>query len=227
MAVITVNGQIGCAVELGREVADRLNAEYVDRQVLVEAGRRVHATEAALAAQEVRRWNTADRLRAHLEAAFTRGGSNMAVNDPLLLGWWEFIGLPYPRTEAESVPARLYLEVVSAVIQDVAVGGNAVIVGRASNLVLRDRQDVLHVRTVAPEPYRVTTVMGRQGIDRPQAERYVQEQEAARIKYYQRFFRTDEDDALTYHLVLNVGALGINRSAALVLQAAAAVPQRA
>lgn len=218
MAVITINGQIGSAVELGRELASRLGYAYVDRQVLVETSRRTGASEAVLAAQESRRWTAGQRLRSRLESAFSRGGAGLALNDPMLAGWWDFMGVPYPRldTALDSVPARSYLQVVSAVIRDMADEGNAVIVGRASNIILKGWPASLHVRTVAPAGVRAETIMRRERLDRAQAERFVQEQEAARVSYYQRLFKADEADSLLYDMVLNIGALGVLRAAGIV-----------
>ena len=227
MAVITINGQIGSAVEVGQEAARRLNASYIDRQVLAAASRRMGASEAAVAMREARGWTRRERLRSYLEQSFRRAGSAETGMDPLVSGGWNsFLGLPYPEelarlNDVDPLNDQIYFQVVSSVIQEAANEGNAVILGRASNLVLKDRPGVLHVRTVAPLAFRVETIMKREGLDRTQAERFVHSQEEARTAYYQRFFKADAHDDLFYDLVVNTGTLGVDAAAEVIVRASA------
>ena len=43
MSVVTIRGQLGSgAPEVGRHVADRLQADYVDREIIAEVASRLH-----------------------------------------------------------------------------------------------------------------------------------------------------------------------------------------
>ena len=46
MSVVTIRGQLGSgAPEIGREVAERLHADYVDREIIAEVAARLHRQE--------------------------------------------------------------------------------------------------------------------------------------------------------------------------------------
>ncbi len=218
MAVITINGQIGCAVEIGQEAARRLKIDYVDRQVLAEAGRRVGASADVLAIQEGRPWTRMGRVSEVLERAFIHSGP-MGAESMSPTEWEAFMSVPYPMT-AERVDDKVYFDVVSAAIRDLANHGNVVIVGRAGNMVLHDMRGALHVRTVAPMAFRVAAIMKRMGLEEGDAEAYVTAQENARVSYYRRFYKVDPNDPLLYDLVVNVGTLGVEGGADIIARAA-------
>ena len=68
MAVVTVNGQIGCGgFEVGAQVALVLNADYVDRLILVEAAKRIGATVEVMAEKEQRLGRVRDRIARFLQ----------------------------------------------------------------------------------------------------------------------------------------------------------------
>ena len=218
---------VGATAEAGQEVARRLSADYVDRQVLAEAGRRTGTTEAALAVQEGRARSFMERLHDSLERSIKRLAAAPAISDDSAPGGWaSFLGLPYLEAEGplgEDTPLgdELFFRVVNAVIHELVASGNVVIVGRVSNQVLKDRHPVLHVRSVAPLLFRVEAIMKRERLTQPEAVRFVRDQERARVAHYQRFFKADAHDALPYDLAVNLGSLGVDHAAEIIVHAAA------
>lgn len=213
MPLVTINGQIGSgAREVGRVVARLLNADYIDRLILVEAGRRVGATVSALAEKESRPRGLMDRLVEVLQRALERSAAAGAGGEPFLWPMWDALNAePYPEaargpiTRAQEVDDLRFFQVIKEVIQDIARGGNAVIIGRAGNLILRGTPGALHVGLVAPMDTRVRVIMERERLERPQAERYIAEQERARTAFFRRFFKASPDDPLLYDVIFNTG----------------------
>jgi Cytidylate kinase-like family len=62
--------------------------------------------------------------------------------------------------------AEDYWRTADRIVRAAAARGHVVIVGRASQVILADLHDVLHVRVIAPFEKRVAYVMQRDGVDR-------------------------------------------------------------
>ena len=104
-----------------------------------------------------------------------------------------------------------------------AEGGNTVIVGRGSHVILRDLPNVLRVGVVAEYDDRVTTIMERERISREDAERTMAARDEARLYYFRRFLGLDNPDAPElFHLVINISDVGLEYAAEMVSAASMA-----
>lgn len=112
---------------------------------------------------------------------------------------------------------RLYLNQVERIIRELADEGDVVIVGRGSQLVLRERPDVLHVRVVAPLETRVDWLCQEEAICREAARVRLEASDRARARYLQRNYRVRVGDPALYHLVINMGRLTLPVAVGLVL----------
>lgn len=228
MPVITLNGQIGAGgQEVGPRIAQALGLDYVDRLILAEASRRVGATVSALAEKEARPTRLMERLAWAIQRTLERSALMGTGGDPFLGPSLDpLLSQPYPEgthepaTRSQEVDDRRFHTVVSEVIREVARAGNVVILGRASNLVLRDHPEALHVGLVAPREDRARRLAQREGIPLGEAERRVGEQEQARQAYFRRFFRVPADDPLLYDLVLNTARLTLDEVVETVVEVA-------
>lgn len=233
MAVVTLNGQLGGAArEVGQEVARKIGADYVDRLILAEAAKRVGATVSALAEKEQEHLSLANRLTRLIQTAFERSAYTGSGGDPFFgPGVDALLVHPYPEgnqeqtaTSSKEVDENRFFEAIGDILKDLAEQGNVVIMGRGSNLVLKNFPGVLHVGVVAPVEFRIETTMRRDGMNREAAEKYVADEELARISFFKRHFKAHPDDPLLYHMVVNPGTLGIETSAVVISQAVALIP---
>jgi cytidylate kinase len=111
-----------------------------------------------------------------------------------------------------------YLHHMVRVMLNAARSGRVIIVGRGASFLLpRDRG--LSVRLVASEDYRAQRVMRQQQLDGDSARELVRRLARGQADFVHRHFHKDIADPHNYDLVLNVGRLGIEAAADLIVAA--------
>jgi cytidylate kinase len=93
------------------------------------------------------------------------------------------------------------------VLREQAATGNAVVLGRAAAVVLRDDQRALHVRLDGPVDARIAQAMRLEHIDLAEAERRLKQNDKAREGYVRHFYGVNAREARLYHLVIDSTAL--------------------
>ena len=101
-----------------------------------------------------------------------------------------------------------YTTVLHDLIEKSAEEGNAVIVGRGSQMILRDWPDVLHVQLYASLEVRTERIVKRLGIPESEARRKIQ----ASDEHRRRYIRHMHDNANWkrvdyYHLAIDTGRI--------------------
>lgn len=231
MPVITVTGLIGSgAFEVGAEVARRLGIDYIDRVILAEAAKKIGTTVAAVAERTERPPSLGDRVAGFVKTVLERSALAGGGADPYFGGGLDALLVreyrDFPSEDAatdESLSDENLLNVTSAVIKEITASGNVVIAGRGANLLLRDTPGTLHVGLVSTHAERLKRIMEREGLNGIEAERYLLENDRARIAYFRRFFNVDPEDPQYYHQVLNTDLLTIDQTAAVIVDTAATV----
>ena len=227
MPVITINGPIGAVGnELGVRVSDALGADYVDRLVFAEAAKRIGATVGALSDKEQRVVRLRDRIAYFFQNILEKSAMSGAAGEPYFSPGIEILADQYtelaqePISAAQQLSDKQFIEVTSAVIRELAAGGNVVIIGRGANVILKDHPQSLHVGLTASNEIRVRTIIEREHYTRPEAERYVVETEKARHAFFRKFFKVRPDDSNLYHLWLNMDRQDLDSATSIVVHAA-------
>jgi len=96
-----------------------------------------------------------------------------------------------------------YHRAIRQVMNDLAAKGGFVIIGRAGQVILRERPDVLHVKIMAPAELRAERVAGVQSIPIAAARAQVAASDTTRREYLLRCFDVQWDDPALYDLVIN------------------------
>jgi cytidylate kinase len=96
--------------------------------------------------------------------------------------------------------------------------GHCVIVGRGGGYVLPPATAV-RVRVVAPRSLRVAKTERRKGLSRAEAERWVDQTDAERVRFVRSHFNRDSGDPLNYDLILNSGRYSTDECAELIVRA--------
>lgn len=106
----------------------------------------------------------------------------------------------------------------SETIMKIAEQGSAVIVGRCSDYILRDRTDILSVFLTSPAEVRVQRIAERCGISIEEAERLIEEKDSKREEYYNYYTFGDWGKASTYDLCIDSSILGIEGTADMIIE---------
>ena len=196
--LITISREYGAGGStVARAVAERLGWRLVDNQLVEEIARRAGMTTAE-AQERVERGPTfVERLVRAL-----------AASNPELL-------TPASVQPPEAEDARLK-QITEQVVSESA-SSHAVLVGRAASAVIGRRADALHIKLVGTIEYRRQVIADRLGVTPDEADRKIRDVDAHRAEYHRRWYQRDWADARHYHLVINVGWVGLDRAAALIV----------
>lgn len=226
MPVVTLTGKLGSgAREVGETVAGLLGVDFVDQQIMVEAAQRCGVPVGAVAEHDERRGSLRERLSATLRTFLERSAASGA--DPLTgaTGLETLLSRTYAEMAAHEEPQvsdRLYLETVTAIIRELTQRGDIVVLGRGSQMILRDLPGALHVLCVAPKELRVRRLAQREGLSLQEAGRRLLEGDRARCAFYKKFWKVEVEDPYLYDLTVETSRLGIELAAELVASAARA-----
>ena len=225
MAIVTLSGQIGAnARDIGRLVADRLAIDYVDQEILIKAARDLGVPMESIVSHDERTETLSERM-AHMVTNFLERSSAAGAADPMLGGAGGLdmvLSQTYSEAAAgmDDVSHEEYVQTLANLIQDVAEHDNVLLIGRGSQVVLREHPNATHVLIVGPEELRISNVAEREAISSKEAEKIVHGQEKGRINFHRKFFKVEVNDPSHYHLTLNVGRLTQDQIVSLIAETA-------
>ncbi|MEA2678201.1 MAG: hypothetical protein QOJ81_2342 [Chloroflexota bacterium] len=215
MPVITISRQFGAAgAPVGRALAERFGAEFLDRAIVAQAAIRAGIPEADLESYDERLPTVWQRVASALSAS----------PDPAMPSLTYADQLP-PLTVHERL-----VEVTRHLVEEAADTGNAVIVGRGGVFILGKAPGMLHVQLHASLDARVRYLLAR--VEQIPAEARPEEKalrelcrsiDAARADYIRSIFGVDWLDLAHYDLAIDTGRLGVERTIDLIEAAARAI----
>lgn len=206
MPVITVSRLTGSGgAEIGERLAERLGARYLNKQIIHEAAQRLNISEEDAAEYNERAEDFSERLARVLWVA-----------EPSFAP----VGAPAPLLPFEST-TDIFVQITRQLVHEAAHTGNAVIFGHGAQFILAGHPGVLHVRFIAPFPFRVERVMRRAGLNREEAERRVRAEDERRANYIRQYYQADWHAPDPFHLILNTALLDQEACMALMLKAIA------
>lgn len=119
--------------------------------------------------------------------------------------------------EVMEEPGELKLAKLSRqLVAELGRSDRMVLVGRASAAVLAQASDVLHVRVVASEAYRVRNAIEFLGVAEAEARAVLESSDRNRENYHREFYGRDWSNPVLYHMVLNTELLGYDGAAKLI-----------
>jgi hypothetical protein len=205
MSLLTIRGQLGSgAPEIGRQVADVLHANYVDREIIAEVAARLHRREKDVIAKEMLPSHLLGRIAEALERAA-----------PFGVG---FEGAYLPAWEMPLNDTR-YLQALKSVVGELARSQPLVIHGRGGQFILRDDPKAFHVQVVAPLEVRVKRVMQDLKLDPESAKQEIARFDSSARQFIKRYFQAELEDPVYYDLVVNTKSLSFQAAASIVVDA--------
>ena len=104
----------------------------------------------------------------------------------------------------------------SEVIRGIADKGDAVIIGRCADYILRERK-CLNVFVCAPEEYRIQRLMKEENLTEDEAEKLMRKKDRTRETYYNYYTFGAWGQAANSHLCIDSSVLGIDGTAEYII----------
>ena len=212
MPVVTISRQFGAAgVPVGRALAERLGADFLDRALVAQVAIRSGIPETQLETYDERLPSFWQRVA----AALTTSSPEVAMPSS-----------PFSEQLSDLTTHDRLVAITRTVIEEAAERGNVVIVGRGAAFILGRRQDTLHVQLHAPIEARIRYLLSR--VEELPTEQIPDEKslralcasvDAARAEYIRGLFNVDWLDARHYDLSIDTGRLGVERTVDLIASA--------
>ena len=181
--IVTVEREYGCGGgEIAQRLAEHLGWKLWDHLLTEEIARLANCSKAAVEQREER----TDPLYYRLFKSFLRGSYEGSINAHKL----------------NLVDSENILKMTERVVQHAAGKGDAVIVGRGSQLFLRDRPDTLRVFLYAPRENKVRRLLSR-GKSEREAQELVDTVDRERASFIEKYFHVEWPDRAVYHLMMN------------------------
>ncbi len=202
MRAVTISREYGSGGgEIAQRLATRLGWQLVDHQVVTLLAQRMGVSIREAEAYDERASSFVERMLTSIR--------NM---EPVMM-----VNVP----SGSLKPEELYHRALDQVVKAAARERHMVIVGRGSQIILRQRRDVLHTRIVAPLEQRIRYVMQREGLSRDDARVRIQMKDRNRHRYLQAQYLCDSADPHLYDLVCNTSVIDLDHVVELLCMALA------
>jgi cytidylate kinase len=114
------------------------------------------------------------------------------------------------------IDEEIYVDLLQLIITKIAEEGNAVIIGRGGQYILKDHPDVFHVLLVAEKMDRIKFIETKYNMGPKQADQIVSSDDKRRLNLYRKFHREDFDQPVHYQLVINTSKVHRETAANLI-----------
>lgn len=184
--IVTVEREYGCGgAEIAQRLAGRLGWKLWDELLTREIAHLAHCSQAAVAQREER----TDPLYYRLIKSFMRGSYEGSLNAPKL----------------NLVDSETILKISERVVLHAAGKGDSVIVGRGSQIFLRNRPDTFRVFLYAPREDKVRRLLAR-GKTEKEAVELVDTVDHERAGFLEKYFQVEWPNRSVYHVMINTAA---------------------
>ena len=222
MAIVTISRQLGAGgYEIATGVAKALGLRIIDGEAIDRAA--IEAGVPELALHEL----TYEGRRGLMERILNALKTSPSIPSIIELEQREARpsltitprGIFTPAMPLLSTAMEDYVRIVGLVILNMAKEGNVLIIGRASQVVLKDDPEALHVQVVAPLSQRAERLMRIDGIAQREAMQRILASDRARADYLRRYYNVNWTDPQLYDLVVSTGHMSVSTCVQLTVLA--------
>ena len=227
MYAISFGGMAGgVARDIGPLVAQKLEADYVDRIFLCNIAKEVGATVEALHQREEKIPTRSEKWIRVLQRLLERSAVTGSAGDPYFgpgitaLLTEEYEDMPQPTiTRGHELEDEVYIEAIESTMKEMAADGDVVFVGRGGHVILKEMTNVLRVGVVASLEDRVATLMTRESISRNNAISTLDHRDQARKYFFKKFFEMEDPDSPDlFHFTINTSEMSTEHAVDMVVQ---------
>jgi cytidylate kinase len=123
------------------------------------------------------------------------------------------------QTPHESRPTKLFANLISAILTDMAVFEDILVLECGGQFIFRSFPNALHVRIIAPRDIRAHNMMQKKGLSFEQALLDMEEHDRDHARFLRSSFRRPSETPERYDLIINTGGLNTAQAAELILAA--------
>ncbi|MCX5883134.1 MAG: cytidylate kinase-like family protein [Deltaproteobacteria bacterium] len=197
MAVITLSRHFGAGGKtLGAMVAKKLGYVFLDDEIIKLVAEKAQSTDWMDALEK----EFGGKLLPCISGLIPKGRIEMILDD-----------------KKGGVDEVISVDILQQLFLKIAEEGDAVIVGRGGQYLLRDHKDTFHVLLVADLEDRVQFMEERYNLSLKKALQVVNRQDKRRQNFYRLLGKVDYDQPDIYHLVLNMSKLSLMKACELLV----------
>ena len=190
MGVITISRQYGAGGKtLGQMVANSLGYTCIDNEIIQMVADKARSASHSLAAIEK---EAGGRFLRFISGLVPKRKTNKVLGQ-----------------ELDRFDEAVYVDLLHKVITRIAQEGNAVIVGRGGQFVLKDLKNAIHILLVAELHQRIQFITQKYDLTPPQATQVVKQSDKRRLNLYKKMGREECDQPQHYQMVLNMSRLSL------------------
>jgi cytidylate kinase len=238
MKAVTITRQVGSWGDyIGVDVAKTLGWRYLDRELVQEAAIKANINEGSLRSMEARS-GMFQRVMDYMVGMpktpsvssqalrFSEIHSLVAMKDDRIKGLTRegfkqdeatrhVLAMSFPEIHRRYDFASL----IKPVVLEFGAAGDVVLSGSGSQMILKDRSNILHCLIIAPSSLRIKAIMEQEEVSRKVADRRVKENDQARTSFFRRYFKVNWLDPNLYDLVFNLGKFTKEAAAEMIIMA--------
>ncbi len=123
------------------------------------------------------------------------------------------------------IDEEIYVDTLNEIVRQIADEGNAVILGRGSQYILKTHTDTYHLLLIAEKEDRVQFMEKHYKLTPGQALQAVNNEDKRRMNLYRKFGRRDYDQPELYHVVFNMSKTSLETACDVICNLASTRPQ--
>lgn len=192
--VITISREVGSGGgTVARKLAERLNVNYVSKQLMQALEERFNLTPAGI-----------EHLKSTKKNWFTDMFEQLAPNPKATV---KVGGYTFTQEFQEAVTVKDIYKAEKEILNAIADEGSCVIAGRSAFFVLKDRPNKVDIFITASKEARIKRIMEKQGLSREDALHLIKTIDEGRDNYVKRFTDLSRYDMRNYDLLLDMDYL--------------------
>jgi cytidylate kinase len=193
MAVLTISRMFGTGAEaLGETISKRLGYTFYHNELIQMVAKKAKVSTDWVEAMEKEAGGRFQKLMTSLVPR--------SLVDKVL------------DSERGYLDEEIYTDMLQHIITKIADTGDAVVLGRGGQYILKDRPDTYHILLVADLDYRVQYVQEHYDLIPKQAVLAVAMEDKRRVHLYRKFGKVDYDQTDHYHVVFNMARMEMEKA---------------
>ena len=198
MAIITISRQFGAGGKtLGEMLSEKLGYVLYDNELIQMVAERAKVTEDSV---EFIEKEARGKFQHFISGIVPKSISDM-------------------RSKQEyAIDEEVYVDVLRDIINKIAEGDNAIIIGRGSQYILQGKENVFHVLATANIEDREKFLVKKYGLTKTESIKAVELDNRKRMNLYRKFGKDDYDKPLPYHLVVNTSKMTLETACDLICE---------